>query len=108
MLWSGDAVSKLRGRLDVRGAMQSDRVTADALRLDLGLDVVEGDEPALVEALVPEHSVKALDVGVLNRLAPGDEVELDALSVGSSGHRAGRELAPVVDPVDVRLAEALG
>lgn len=47
----------------------------DAPRFDRALRVGEADEPALVQAFVPERPVEALDEGILHGLPRVDEVE---------------------------------
>lgn len=78
--------------------MRPDLVVVDSVCLDPGPGVLESQELVLVEALVPELPVEALDVCVLHRLARPDEVELDPVLVGPAVDDAARELGPVVDP----------
>ena len=49
------------------------------------------------EAFIPEPAVKTFYVGVLNRLAGSDEIELYAVAVGPRVHLLGEELRTVVD-----------
>ena len=48
---------------------------------DLGLGVVEIDEPVLIEALVAQLAVEALHVAVLDGLPRANEVDLHARGV---------------------------
>ena len=59
-------------------------------------------EPVLVQALVAELAVEALDVGVLRRLAGLDQAQLDAALVGPLVERPARELRPLVGPDRLR------
>src|SRR5262249_41939793 len=53
-------------------------------------------EPVLVETLVSESAVEALNEGVLDRLPRADEVELDAPAVGPGVERPASELKAIV------------
>jgi hypothetical protein len=50
----------------------------------------------LVEALIAQTAVEALDVGVLVWLAGFDEMQLDALGIGPCVERSADELRAVV------------
>jgi hypothetical protein len=62
--------------------MRTDLVVIDPPGLDDAPRVVETEKPVLVEGLIAQLAVEALDVGVLNRLAGPDEVQLYAPLVG--------------------------
>jgi hypothetical protein len=53
---------------------------------DEQLGIVQTREPVSIETLVPTAAVKALDEGVLDRLAGIDELQLDAVMVGLMVH----------------------
>ncbi len=58
--------------------------------------VSEGEEPVLVQALVSEPAVEALDEGVLDRLAGLDEAQSDAPFIGPLVKRPAGQLNPFV------------
>ena len=53
-------------------------------------------EPMLVEALVPELAVEALDVRVLDRLPGLDKMQMHPLLMSPLVHHETRELRPVI------------
>ncbi len=50
----------------------------------------------IVQALVAEFAVEALDVGVLRRFAGCDQLQIDSSAIGPSVHRTAGELRPLV------------
>jgi hypothetical protein len=66
-------------------------------RLDNGPGLGHRGEPVLVEALVPQLAVEALDEGVLHRLARLDEVQPHPSLVGPGIQRLPGKLWAVVD-----------
>ncbi len=58
--------------------------------------MAEIDEPSLIQALIAEATVEALDVGVLDRFAWTDEVQRNAARVRPRIKRLARELGAVV------------
>lgn len=66
----------------------------------------QGNEPGLVEALVPQPAVEALGISVLNRLARCNEVEGDAPSVDPDikGFTGKLEAVIADDPVGQAVA----
>lgn len=58
--------------------------------------LVQRPKPVLVEALVPEFAVQALDEGVLCGLSGLDEAEIDVVLLGPKEHGLTGEFAPVV------------
>jgi hypothetical protein len=71
-------------------------VVVPTVGLDRPASVEQADEPVLVEALLPELSVEALDEGVLHRLAWLDEVKVDSSTVRPAIEHPTSELRPVV------------
>jgi hypothetical protein len=71
-------------------------------------DVVE---VVIVQALVPELAVKALDVRVLRRFAGCDQFQIDATSVSPAIQRTAGEFRPLIGPNRARptpeLADSL-
>ncbi len=61
-------------------------------------------EPLLVQALVPELAVEALDVAVRHRATRLDQDVPDAVRVGPAHERATGELRTVVGPHGCRVA----
>jgi len=53
-------------------------------------------EVVIVQALVTELAIEALDVGVLRRLASCDELQIYRFAVGPAIQRAAGELWPLV------------
>jgi len=84
----------------------SDLVGVAAPGLDLGLSVVEAEEPVVVQALIAELAVEALNVAVLDGFAGSDDVDLHAGLVGPGVQRLAGELRPVV--ADDELGSASG
>ena len=70
--------------------------------------VAEAAEPVLVEALVAQAAVEALDEGVLHRLARRDEAQAYAALVGPLVQRPARHLRPVVHDDLLRLGASAG
>ena len=73
-----------------RATVRSVPVVVDAPDFDDGSGFVDRQE----QAFVPEFPVEAPDVGVFNRLAGTDEVELDALVVGPGVEHLAGEPGP--------------
>jgi hypothetical protein len=63
-----------RGPLCALITVRSHRVVVLSPRFDDPAGIRQGQKPRLVQALVSESAVEALDVRVLNRLAGRDEV----------------------------------
>jgi hypothetical protein len=86
-------------------------VVVEPPSLDRSAGVAEINEPVLIQTLVSELAVEALDIAVLNRLPRTDEAELDALSVSPCIESSASELRPVVrdhsDRLSSRLEEAI-
>jgi len=72
------------------------RVVLEAPSLDLFPGVPKIVEPVLVQTLVPELAVEALDVGVLRRFPRVDEVQLDPVTVRPGVQRLSAELPAIV------------
>lgn len=62
--------------------MGPDCVVVLAPALDRALRIGQAGEPVLVQAFVSEAAVEALDVSILDRLAGGDEEQLEPALVG--------------------------
>ena len=58
--------------------------------------LLQGFKPVLIEALIPEGAVKALDICVLRWAARLDQDVFDAMLLCPSHERAASELWPVV------------
>ena len=69
-------------------------VPPELLNLESGIGEVE--EPVGGETLVAEPAVEAFDVGVLDRLARTNELELDAVTIGPDVERPRDALRLVV------------
>src|SRR5947199_2010382 len=69
-----------------------------------GASVSERCEECLVEQLVAELAVEALDEGVLRRLAWGDVVPIDAGLLAPAQDRSAGQLGAIVADDGVRLA----
>src|ERR1051326_4770732 len=66
-------------------------VVFDSPSLDLAACVVERDEYVLVETLLPQPAIEALDEGVLDRFARLDELQLHSALVNPLiEHAAGK------------------
>ena len=65
--------------------------------LDCPTGVRQVDEPVFVEAFVPELSIEAFHIGVLNRLARFDTTELNARSLRPSEHGFAGRFGAVID-----------
>ena len=76
--------------------MRSTAVVVDPPFIDDPAGVRQAPEEVLVEALVPEAPVQALDEAVLLRLAGRDGVPLDATFLLPAQHRMRREFGSVV------------
>jgi len=59
-------------------------------------DVRQVREVVIIQALVTEFAVEALDVDVLGRFARGDELQIDSLAVGPAVHVAAHEFRSLV------------
>src|SRR5262245_55871258 len=64
-------------------------------------------EVMVVQALVAELPVEALDVGILRRFACGDQLQIDALAVGPAIQRPARKLRPLVGANRLRQSAEL-
>src|SRR3989344_2697419 len=84
-----------RGSVPVDG-VGPDVVVVDAPALDDGAGFGQEGEDLLVQALVPQPAVEALDEAVLLRPARRDVVPGDASAVGPSEDRATGHLGPIV------------
>jgi hypothetical protein len=73
-------------------------VVLDPPRLNRSLRIAQVHEPALVEALVPELAVEALDVGVLDGFPGTNELELDPALVRPLVEMLAGELRSVTQP----------
>ena len=49
---------------------------------DLGSGIFQADKDMLIEALVPELAVEALDIGILGRLPWLNKAEFDVVRIG--------------------------
>jgi hypothetical protein len=78
------------------GAVRPHLVLVAAPARDLLPGLVQRLEPLLVQALVSELAVEALDVGVLRGLAGVVDQVLDAAAVGPGHEGAAGELRPLV------------
>jgi hypothetical protein len=63
---------------------------------DDAASMIHGDEPVLIEALIAELAIEALDVGVLDWLAWTDERQSDVLPVRPGVERLALELGAVI------------
>ena len=72
------------------------RVVFDPPGFDDPPDLRHRDEPVLVQALVPEPAIEALDVGVLVRLAWPDERQLHAGFVSPAVEHLAVELRTMI------------
>ncbi len=72
------------------------RVVADAPGLDRPPRVLQIQEPVLIQALLAQPSVEALDEGVLYRLARPDELELHTPQMRPLIQGPARKLRPVI------------
>ena len=85
-----------RGAIPER-AVGSRPIVVLSPRLNDPSGIGEAEEPVLVQALVSESPVEALDHRVLDGLAWLDEVEVYLLGVGPLIERAAGQLRPVVE-----------
>src|SRR5687767_3115632 len=88
---------ELRRGEAVERPMAARRVEPDPPRLDDAPRLGQRQEPVLTEALVPELSVEALDVRVLDGFAGPDEMELHLMLLRPRVDRATLKLRAVVD-----------
>lgn len=65
--------------------------------LNLGLGVVERQEPVGIYALLSESAIEAFDLGVVLRLAGPAEVQLHRTFIRPFAHDLENELAAIVD-----------
>ncbi len=63
---------------------------------DDGTSGVQRYEPMVVQALVPELAIEALDEGILRRAARRDELQVHAVAIRPLIERAAGELRPLV------------
>src|SRR3989304_115382 len=82
-------------------------IVIDPPPLDDPPRVGQAEEPVLVQALVAQPAVEALDEGVLHGLARLDEAQRDPLLVGPLVERFARQLGPVVQHDLLRRLAAL-
>src|SRR5258705_1136050 len=68
------ALLELRGRHVAEGAVRPNRIIVQAPGFDDLARLRQAEEPVLVEALIAEPAVEALDVGILIGFAGLDEV----------------------------------
>src|SRR5512137_2990385 len=71
-------------------------IVFDSPPFDFASRVVKRDEDMLVQALLAQPAVEALDEGVLDRLARLDELQLNAALVGPLIEYAAGKFRPVV------------
>jgi len=76
--------------------VRPNRIVVQAPGFDDLARLSQAEKPVLVETLVAEPAVEALDVGILVWLAELDEVQPDALRVGPRIERSAGELGPIV------------
>src|SRR5919108_3701376 len=79
-----------------QGAVWADGIVGHAPRLDRFACLAEAHEPVLVETLIAQPAIEALDVGVLVWLAWLDEVQFDTMGVGPRVDGSANELGAVV------------
>src|SRR5712664_2752527 len=101
------ALLELRGGHVAERAVRPNRIVVQAPGFDDLARLSQAEEPVLVETLVAEPAVEALDVGILVWLAGLDEVQPDALRVGPRIERAAGELGPIVRDEHRRLPARL-
>lgn len=83
-------------------------VVLDSPVLDDPPGLGHGDEPVLVQALVAEFAVEALDVGVLDRLARTDKRQLHTLLERPGIQRLALEVRTVAHCDRLRQSAGLG
>ena len=57
--------------------------------------LADAREPVLVQALIPEPAIEALDIGILGRLAWVDEIQLNAVVIGPGIKGATAQFGPI-------------
>src|SRR5262245_12217346 len=95
------------GRVPSQGTVRPHGVVVDAPGFDQGTRLDEAGEPLLIETLVAELPVEALDERILDRLARPDKPQLHAASIGPGIDGAAAEFWPVVHDQDRRQADRL-
>src|SRR5690349_6869086 len=85
-------------------AVRADLVEVDTPARDLLSGLCQRLEPVLVQALVAELAIEALDVGVLRRLARLVQDVLDALGPCPRQEGSAGELRPLVGADGLRVA----
>jgi hypothetical protein len=90
-----------------QGAVRPLLVVAASPFLDGLSSILQIREPVLVQALVPELAVEALDVRVLDGAPRCDEVQLDPVPVGPGGERRACKLRDRCGPAGCEIGELL-
>lgn len=67
---------------------------------NLGSSIVQTDKNMFVEALIPELTVEALNIGILGRLPGLDKVQFDTVRIRPGIHSLADEFRSVVDGDD--------
>ena len=82
--------------------MRSILVVVDPPVLDRGADLVDAQEPVLVEALVAKFPVEALDIGVLDWSTGRDEEKPNTTAIGPFVESTTRKLRAIIDDDGLR------
>src|ERR1700687_2331904 len=101
------ALLELRGGHVAEGAVRPNRIVVQAPGFDDLARLSQAEEPGLIETLVAEPAVEALDVGILVWLAGLDEVQPDALRVGPRIERSADGLGSLCRDEHRRLPAGL-
>src|SRR5690554_1055052 len=79
-------------------------IVVQAPSADLLPSVCEIPEPVLIQTLIPEFSVKALDVTILHRLSGLNQLQFNTMAVGPLIKRSASEFRPLVGSNGFRVA----
>src|SRR5690242_11085644 len=80
-----------------QGTMRAHRIVVRAPRFDSFACIVQADERLLVQTLLAQSAVEALDVRVFHRLTRTDELQSDAMFVRPCVERLADELRTVIN-----------
>ena len=80
--WLFGQCRKLFGGQVAQARVWAFAVICDPPLFNFAPRVIEGDEDVFVEALVAQPRVETLDVRILDRLAPFDKLQMDAMIIG--------------------------
>jgi len=88
----------------IERAVRTDLVIEMPPGLDLFPGVLHMKKPVLVEALIPQFAVEALDKGIVRRLSGSDMLQLNAFFSCPLMEEGAGKFRPVVHPEPLRIA----